>query len=93
MLKMMFSGEKFEDIECRPCPFCGGTNFTITNKKNYDDLVEKNGSSCIGIECNGCDTEMRLFDIPNNQYIMGMKMLVTKWNTRKEDLDDGVKED
>lgn len=82
MLKMELS-EKEVDAAVKPCPFCGNSQkLFITDEKLYRELVEENGSSLIGISCNVCNTTQRLYSIPDNNYWMGVGMLISKWNTR-----------
>lgn len=81
MLEMEFSGREVNAV-IKPCPFCGNQELFITDEKFYHELVGKNGNACICIECKACKTTQRLYHIPNNNYWMGVKILVVKWNTR-----------
>ena len=82
-LKMVYSGKEIKNVVFKPCPFCGNDTLIVTEEKTYNDLVEEHGSSMLRMECKVCDTEKRLFDIPNNNYWMGLGMLISNWNTRK----------
>ena len=81
-IKMFHSGTEIQDVAYKPCPFCGGTNLSITEKDSFDNLCEENGSSMISIGCKVCDTEIHLFSVPNNNYWMGAGLIIAKWNTR-----------
>lgn len=88
-LTMMFSGRLVtEDI--KPCPFCGGDVLEINDRKMYEDLVKEDGHSMLSIWCKGCNTEVKLYDHPDNvtsDYVTGCEKIIKKWNTRKEKRD------
>lgn len=66
-----------------PCPFCGThEHLNITNQEPYEKLVAEHGSSVITLRCKGCDMELSQYDIPNNNYMMGVGKLVERWNHR-----------
>lgn len=85
MLKMIHSGVKVLERGIKPCPFCGNQDLTISEEDSFKELVRENGESLIEIECSSCDTVKRLFDIPENNYWMGVGMLVATWNRRVEE--------
>lgn len=84
MLKMYHSGTELKDIVINGCPFCGSKNLTISEKESYERLCEENGSALMQIECK-CGVSNRLYDIPSNNYWIGVGMLVAKWNARVAD--------
>jgi len=85
MLKMEHSGRKVLEGGIKPCPFCGNQDLTISEKDVFHELVNENGSSLLAIECNTCNTVLRLFEIPENNYWFGVGMLVATWNRRVEE--------
>ena len=68
--------------DVKPCPFCGERDLEITPERMYKSLCEENGSSLIEIECTICDTSMKVFNIPDNNYHMGVGILIERWNRR-----------
>lgn len=81
-MTMFLTGEEVPNVIYKPCPFCGGTNITISDEKHYNNLCAENGGSMLSIRCSVCDTEVHLYDIPNNNYWMGVGMILAKWNSR-----------
>ena len=66
-----------------PCPFCGEVdNLVVTNPETFQSLVEENGGSLINITCRRCRLDFKLYDIPDNNYMMGLGRLVERWNHR-----------
>lgn len=84
-LKMYHTGVEIKDVVINGCPFCGNQNLRITEKGSYEELCEENGESLMKIECRECDTANFLFNIPDNNYWIGVGLLVAKWNTRCSD--------
>lgn len=79
------NGSTLEVGEVKNCPFCGSSDeLRITSRESYDKLVKKHGSSLIEISCRRCDISYRLYNIPDNNYDMGMGIMITKWNNRRE---------
>lgn len=87
-IKMLHSGTEIQDVIYKPCPFCGGTNLMITEKDNFDSICDKNGSSMLSIRCAICSSETHMYHIPNNNYWMGVGMIIMKWNTRQPEKGD-----
>lgn len=83
-LKMIYSGKEIENVVFKPCPFCGNTNLIVTEEDSYNKLVSDHGSSMLNLQCKVCDTVMQLFNVPNNNYWMGLGMLISNWNMRKD---------
>lgn len=81
-LKMYHSGEEIKDVIIKGCPFCGNQNLTITEKQNFDELCEEHGSALIQIECRVCDTVNILYSVPDNNYWLGVGLMIAKWNAR-----------
>lgn len=83
-MKVMNTKEQLIEVgDIKPCPFCGELDdLTITDAGSYGDLVEAHGSSLISINCRKCDLEKKLYRIPGNNYMLGLGILITKWNTR-----------
>lgn len=71
-----------ENVVHKPCPFCGNTKLFVTAEDRFARLVENHGTAMISLKCSVCDTEMPLYHVPNENYWMGVGMLVGKWNTR-----------
>lgn len=92
-IKMEISSEEIKDVVFKPCPFCGGTNLLVTEKKNFDELCEEHGHSMLNLRCRVCDTEMHEYSIPNNNYWMGVGMLIARWNTRNGGNEHGNQKD
>lgn len=71
-------------IRFKPCPFCGKSDFSITSKEIYHEMVGENGSACIGIRCKKCTLDM--YDHSKDaKYDTRVDKLVEKWNTRMND--------
>ena len=81
-VKMFHSKKEIDGVVLKPCPFCGGTNLIVTDEESYNDLVKEHGHSMVDMECRICSTEVKLFNVPNNNYWLGIGMLFAKWNTR-----------
>jgi len=81
--------EEINGVYHKACPFCGNMKLYVTNKQSYDQLCEEHGLSLVSVECRVCGTEMREYSVPNNNYWMGMGMLIGKWNTRNGGNNDG----
>lgn len=65
-----------------PCPFCGKTDFNITPKKFFVELLEEKGSACISVRCENCSLDM--YDHSDAaEYTVRVDNLVAKWNTRQ----------
>ena len=84
-IKMKHSGTALSEAFIKPCPFCNSTELLISNKEQYEELCAEHGSSLVSIECKGCDTEMRLYSVPENNYWLGIGLLIGKWNRRRGD--------
>ena len=85
-LKMKYCNDSIEVGKVKPCPFCGTVDkLEITERKSYNELVKKNGYSLIYIECKTCAMEFKLYEVPDNNYDLGVGILITRWNQRKED--------
>lgn len=82
-LKMMYSGKEINNVTFKPCPFCGNDILIVTDEENFNELCAEHGSSLLRLQCKVCDTDKLLFDIPNNNYWMGLGMLISNWNMRK----------
>ena len=83
-MALLIEGTKEEIVGVvhKACPFCGNSKLYVTNKQSFDNICEEHGSSLVAVECRVCGTEMREYSVPNNNYWMGMGMLIGKWNTR-----------
>ena len=84
-LRMYSSGEEIKDVVIKGCPFCGNQNLTITEKQSFDELCEEHGSALMQIECSVCNTVNTLYSIPDNNYWLGVGLLIAKWNVRWND--------
>ena len=84
-LKMYHSGTEIKGVVIKGCPFCGNQNLLISEKDSYEKLCEENGSSCMSIECLVCDTRKAIHNIPDNNYWIGVGLIVSKWNVRWND--------
>lgn len=74
--------QEIENVAHKPCPFCGNTKLIVTAEDQFARLVEKHGSAMIALKCTVCQAEVPLYNLPNENYWMGVGMLVGKWNTR-----------
>lgn len=81
-LFMEISKTEIKNVAHKPCPFCGNTHLIVTDKDSFDELCKENGKSLVDIECNVCNTRMYMYSVPNNNYWLGVGMLIAKWNTR-----------
>lgn len=84
-LKMYHSGTEIKEVVIKRCPFCGNQKLAITEKESFDELCEEHGKSLMKIECRVCDTDNVLYSIPDNNYWIGVGLLVAKWNARYSD--------
>ena len=84
-LKMFHSGTDINGVFIKGCPFCGNTNLLISEQKDYEKLCKEHGSSLVKIVCRVCNTENTLYDIPDNNYWIGVGMIIVKWNARYKD--------
>lgn len=83
-LKMRTNGTEIKDAVVKGCPFCGNKDLVITDKETYEKLCAEQGSSLLEIVCKVCHTENSLYDIPDNNYWIGVGMMISKWNIRGE---------
>ena len=88
-VRMFHSKKEIEGVFVKPCPFCGSTNLIVSEEDSYNKLVEENGHSMIDVECAVCKTEVKLYDVPGNNYWIGVGMIIAKWNTRNGGNNDG----
>lgn len=74
------------EVKLKPCPICGRNDRLVISKKDkYEELLEKNGSAMISMECKRCDLELKNYDHYNiNNYAVLRSMLINRWNERKE---------
>ena len=80
-------------IKVRPCPFCGDTDeISITPRKSYNKMYKENGTATISLMCERCKTEMYEHDFDDFDYVAKVRILVEKWNTRKEKKDGAEKD-
>ena len=95
-IRMKFSDEmvKINGVDSiMPCPFCGSSdNLCVTSKANFIDCFKVNGSATISMKCENCNLELYEHDYHGKGYLTKVRILVSRWNTRKESL-DGDKED
>ena len=68
-------------MKFKPCPFCGKTNFLLTPKDDYEDLVEEHGAACIGLYCRNCNADM-YEHTDGVTYEEKLDLLKEKWNRR-----------
>ena len=67
--------------ELRTCPFCGETDFNVTPKKTFKQLLKKNGTACISVRCLNCEFDM--YEHANGvTYEEKIDLLKEKWNRR-----------
>ena len=81
-LRMEYDNKEIEDTGFKACPFCGNEKLVITPKSQYDEICAEHGSALVSIECRKCHTEKKLYDIPDNNYWLGIGMLIGEWNRR-----------
>lgn len=80
---------EIENVVHKPCPFCGNTKLKVMAENQFVGLVKKYGSAMLTLKCTVCKVEMPLYDVPNENYWMGVGMLVSKWNIRNGGNNDG----
>ena len=73
-----------DNPDIKACPFCGNKDLTVTSKNQYDEICAEHGSAMVNIECKKCYMEKKLYDIPDNNYWLGIGMLIGEWNRRCE---------
>lgn len=71
--------------DIKACPFCGNKELVVSLKSQYEEICEENGSSLIAIKCCKCHVEKKLYDIPDNNYWLGLGILIGEWNQRRCD--------
>lgn len=81
--------QEIENVTHKPCPFCGNTRLFISAENDFNELCEEHGRAMIKMGCNVCKTEMHQFDVPNNNYWLGVGMIISRWNTRNGGNNDG----
>lgn len=81
-VKMLHSKKEIDGVFVKPCPFCGSTNLIVSEEDSFNSIVKEHGSAMVDVECAVCKTEVKLFNVPGNNYWMGIGMLIAKWNTR-----------
>lgn len=82
-IKFDYKENGIEVGEIAPCPFCGEhEHLTISDPESYGELVAEHGSSVIVIRCRSCNTELSQHRIPNNNYMLGVGLLLGRWNHR-----------
>ena len=85
-MKITFNAE----VELKPCPFCGGMDFTLTSREDHDELREKNYGPCVCLTCKGCYAQMYVphaytgCDDPMRgvTYDQKLQILAARWNGR-----------
>lgn len=79
------------ELTWAPCPFCGGTQFDVTSKENYYDLLEEHGTACICFHhrnrARGCCLDLYEHSDSIRGYNAKLKKLNDKWNRRYEKAD------
>lgn len=81
-LKMNHSKTEIKGVIIKGCPFCGNQNLQITDKQWFDELCEEHGKALMQIECRVCDTTKTMYSVPDNNYWIGVGLLVARWNMR-----------
>lgn len=82
-IKCEYSDKGIEVGKVKPCPFCGEVeHIKVTNPETFGELVEEHGHSMITVECKNCDLTLALYDVPDNNYMLGMGRLIERWNHR-----------
>lgn len=66
----------------KACPFCGNDQLEITRQDIYEEVCKENGKSMVSIECTKCHSAKKMYDIPKNNYWLGIGMLIGEWNRR-----------
>ena len=86
VLKMYDSTKIMSSNSFKACPFCGNDCLEFTNEDKYNELcAEHSYGSMLSIKCEKCHTEKNLFDIPDNNYWLGLGILISEWNRRSND--------
>lgn len=67
-------------LKWKPCPFCGGTTFEITDEDMFLKHARFGGS--VKIECEDCSTDVWVFCRGDEDYDTAIDKLNRKWNTR-----------
>lgn len=82
-------GRKIGGIKNRYCPFCGGENVSVTNEDSFKKLVEEHGSAMMKFRCKKCDMELPLYNVPEENYWLGVGILLAMWNNRNGGTENG----
>ena len=75
------------EVEVKPCPFCGNTDFEFTAKTAFDELLLENyrddphNAPAMRLSCNICKTSMWDFD-KSRDYDKRKAAVIEKWNRR-----------
>lgn len=77
-----YGDEILTDNHIKACPFCGNDRFEITSQEVYEEVCKEHGKSIISIECGKCCAGKKLYEIPKNNYWLGVGMLIGEWNRR-----------
>lgn len=81
--------KEIENVSNKACPFCGNDRLFVTAEESFEKLVKEHGSAMIDLRCKVCGMTLPLYNVPNENYWMGVGMLVGKWNTRNGGNNDG----
>ena len=69
---------QINDLNAVPCPFCGDTHISVTQKYTAGKYYVQHGFSigCQSVGCIGCHSYTRLFETKEGA--------IKAWNTRQE---------
>lgn len=75
--------------ELRTCPHCGAPAKMAVSRESFEDLVEKNGSACLRIDCIECDACMWVHgdaDTSDKDYDALLAKGIRNWNRRAHEV-------
>lgn len=71
--------------EIKPRPFCGKTDRLVFSEKElFERLYAEKGSATVALSCKRCKVDMYEHDYGGDDYGIKAKILLNKWNERKE---------
>ena len=71
-----------KELTLKPCPFCGGKNFEITDKDTFYMLQGEHGMAALSMRCKDCWAQMWEHTFENKVYFARLVLLAKKWNRR-----------
>ena len=73
-----------DGAEKKGCPFCGGTNLWVTDRKSYEEVLGRKGKAAVSVQCKGCSCTLYSLqkETAETEYERRIEILWEKWNRR-----------